>query len=714
MAELTVVSESVAGDGGSDAGTTAQAVVSDDPPQVIPPAYVARPDRRRLAWLAAWIAGAWLLSALAVAMGISWVLLPLLVVAVASVLRTGRHLLDRLMLSVILLSGAVLSAGLVFSLWPWGLNPFPIAGSLFTVVVVAAWAGGRRPRLPRSFAMSDLVVLGTGALVTYAQLRPRRGVGLLNRFPLGFTAEDRAAHFAIFDTIHRLGGFPFFHQAAARIPLRTPTESVYPAGTHFLYAVIDIFARSTTDPGPAIAGFDRYFLYAIAGYTFLIMSTMWAARWIITPLVGGWRAVAATSVVSAVLIGGPFMALVVKGFDSTVLGIASLVLTVALAVRPPHRMTDRLLLLGACAVLVAYTYYLYLPLAAVAILVSLLVDRKRVLRAWRPVAVGAAVTTVIAVVPLYFAAVSSLNVKAQAVATGMSLNVSGSSVVAAAIGSLLVLLLPGARRYRRIRVITLLVPLFTGAVALFGLYQILSTGRTSYYFDKMLMADFVVGIACSAPLAMFLKPMTASGVRMSLTASWMRNRLREVSVGMAVVVLAFTGIARFSVGTSPHQILGGEWRKSSLGTWFGVRPGSTLRDRELSDLARRGVLADGVPSLIVTTDDSYTNWRLTYLDNTLNRINGTVTDPVDILLDITVAPTTVLGVSNRRLPAEDRRTPGRAEGVRAEVKLLAHAVSISNVPLRVVLRDKAVADALTRELATRPGVHATILLLPGR
>ncbi|MCW2901476.1 MAG: hypothetical protein JWO67_3741, partial [Streptosporangiaceae bacterium] len=104
--------------------------------------------RCRPAWLLGTVAAGWLVSGLAVLAGVDWVLLPLLVLAVASTLRTGRGLLDRLMLATVLLAGLLVAGGLLYSFSPWGLAPFPVAGSLFTAVAVGAWAGRRRPRLP--------------------------------------------------------------------------------------------------------------------------------------------------------------------------------------------------------------------------------------------------------------------------------------------------------------------------------------------------------------------------------------------------------------------------------------------------------------------------------------------------------------------------------------------------------------------------------------
>jgi hypothetical protein len=685
---------------------TNQATVTERPPTADPASPGGIDRTRRLAWPLGAITAGWLVSGVATVAGVDWILLPLLVVTVASVLRTGRNVVDRLMLGTILVSGALVAGGLLFSIWPWGLAPFPVAGSVFTAVALFAWAGKRRPRLPRGFSFSDLIILGTGAFVLFAGLRPILRLGYLERFPFAYAAEDRAAHFAIFDTIHRLGSFPFLDQVAARIPLRTPTEADYPVGSHFLYVIVDIFVRSTTDPGPAIAEFQRYFMLVLAGFAFLVMSAVWASRWIISPLVRGWQVTAATATVSAVLISGPFMLLPWSGFDSQILGIAFVGMTVALAVRPPKPIGERVMLLGACVILVTYTYYLYLPLAAIAVLASFVVDRRLLLPAWRPIAVGTAVVGGISVLPLYFAVTSTMGVKAQSLAAGGVIQYSHAALAAASLGSLLFVLTPNALRYRRVRIIGLLVPGWAGVIGLFGIYQKLSIGKTSYYFDKLLACYLVVGIICSATLVMFLSPIARANHNS-------RAPLREFCAGVVATVLAFTAIAGFEVDPNVRAPFGGKWKESPLGAWYWNKVDPADK-QELKDLAQRGILADSVPTLFITTDTPYTNWRITFLNGAMNRINGTIKGSVDIVSGI--PPASVNHVTGERFDVEAARghsdARARQEAIQAEVDLVERSVSLSHVPLRVVVRDSDVANALNRLFAAKPELHATVLLIP--
>jgi hypothetical protein len=99
---------------------------------------------RRPAVLATAIALSWLVPLVLGLVRLDAVLLPVLLLAVASVIRVGGGLLDRLVVAAFMLCGAVLTFGLVASVWPWGLDPAPAAAVLLTLISAAAWYGRRR------------------------------------------------------------------------------------------------------------------------------------------------------------------------------------------------------------------------------------------------------------------------------------------------------------------------------------------------------------------------------------------------------------------------------------------------------------------------------------------------------------------------------------------------------------------------------------------
>src|SRR5260221_5420996 len=95
------------------------------------------------------LAAAWVVPLLTHLLRADVVLLRVLVVATASLLTLGSTLFDRLFLAAVLLATASIPAGLLFSVWPWGLNPVPVAGGTLTVLIVAGVVLRRSPALPR-------------------------------------------------------------------------------------------------------------------------------------------------------------------------------------------------------------------------------------------------------------------------------------------------------------------------------------------------------------------------------------------------------------------------------------------------------------------------------------------------------------------------------------------------------------------------------------
>jgi hypothetical protein len=658
------------------------------PPEPVP-GRLAGPPRWRLAWLVAAVGAGWVVSALAILAHAGLILLPLAVLCVASLLRVGRGLVDRLMVATFLTAAGLIVGGLVFSLWPWGLDPVPVAGVMFTVIAVVAWLTGRRPRLPLRFSGSDLVLaaVGLGALVL--ELRPVGWVSGLGRFAMDAPSEDRVAHFAFFDAIHRLGGYPMLDQTAAKTWIQSPAQASYPTGSHLLYTIVDIFLRSTTDPGPSVAAFSRYFYLVLAGYAFMLVAVMWAARWLITPLVTGWRVVAVTAVIGAILVGGPYFALVTAGFDSEVVGLTFLVLTVAVAVRPPARLPERLLLLGAGVVLIAYVYYLFLPIAALAAVASILVHRD-LRRSWRVVAAVAVAVGVISAIPLVFLLTSSLSLHSQALAAGASLAMPRSSVTAATVASLALLLTVTGRRFGRLRVMGLLLPVLLAVVVVFGVYQTASLGKTGYYFDKLMTAYFFVALAGSSTIVLALGGRSVAPAGSAGRSRTTRGRrLQDTGLGLAAVLLAFSGIAGFGLGPLTTSMLPGDWtsRPFTLGLWYNhngkVRdPVAVQVHDQLEPAARQGLIADGRPTLFLTTNDAYVNWRLTFLNAVLNHTSGAHKDTVNDLLKTPVGGSPV-----------DDATLSDA------IATLRHAVAQSPDPLRIVVRDPATAAAVSSALA---------------
>ncbi len=163
-----------------------------------------------------------------------WVVPPLILVATASLLRGGQTLLDRLMLALMLLLGTACAAGLLLSVWPWGLDPPAVGGLALAVLVVIGTVLNRTPRLPRprpADALPVLAALGGFAYPGASYLRADFA-GRINRAMAG---EDLGRHLSIFDSIRQMGGYLFLDPTEAGRHVYAGIIR-YPQGFHFIAA----------------------------------------------------------------------------------------------------------------------------------------------------------------------------------------------------------------------------------------------------------------------------------------------------------------------------------------------------------------------------------------------------------------------------------------------------------------------------------------------
>nr|QLK00159.1 hypothetical protein HZU44_08970 [Micromonospora carbonacea] len=369
--------------------TTALAAV----PRRAVPGRPARPAR----WLAAWLAAAWLGPLLAYAAGLAGVLPLVLLGLTAGLLRSGRTLLDRLVLAGGLLAGATCAAGLLFSAWPWGLHPVPVAGTALTVLLGIAAATGRRPRLPRPVA-ADLLPVGAALLAATALAWPYLRAGdLAGRLAYSMTGEDNSRHLATIEGIRAVGGYLFTDpQAVARI---APEGMVwYPQGFHLTAALLDTFLRSSTGPaGPADA-LGHYLGWSVGAWGLLVLAVTWAANRLAGRQLDLPRALALTGAVTAACLGSELARFVVYGYPGESLGLAATVLLVALTCRPVARTGTQVAVVGALCVTVGFAYLMFLPVVAALVVAWLVRDRRRLRR--RPVVLSVVAVAVAVLTPL--------------------------------------------------------------------------------------------------------------------------------------------------------------------------------------------------------------------------------------------------------------------------------------------------------------------------
>jgi hypothetical protein len=471
---VTVTSSIDVGDGEID-----QTGVKADKPRSGGPSPL-----KRWMWPLAALAGAWLLPIATNLLGVDWLLPFVILAGTASLLRAGRTALDRLVLAAGLLTGVTAVAGLLISVWPWGLAPVPVAGCALTGLVVLAVLLGRRPSFPRSWGVADSLVVAAGVTCAGVMLWPFRSGGLTNELAMVLHGEDFARHFMIFDAIRRAGGYMFQHSAELGGSVLRPYMT-YPQGSHFLFALLDNFARSSTRVGDPLTSLGFLIWCFIGGFIFLCVAVLWAVRWVGGPGLHGWVALPVLALASAVLLTQDPVQLIRNGYPSEIVGLALMVLALALLARPLRRTREQLVVVVGLTVGVAFSYYLWLPLIGLAIAVYLVQHRARVRRhrivVWATLAAGAAASLVMPLV----------NERAN---SGSQLVLGGgvADVNRALLGALLVAALASpvaVRAVRRLPVWRVWLAQVAGALVLLVLlyvYQEATIGQTIYYYEKLL------------------------------------------------------------------------------------------------------------------------------------------------------------------------------------------------------------------------------------
>ena len=452
----------------------------------------ARPAQGRAA-LAVGLAGAWLAAIVAHQTGAD-ALLPLLIwVATASLLRSGRTVLDRLLFAAVLLIGATAIAGLVLSVWPWGLAPVPVAGTALSGIVLVAAALRRRPRFPWRLRGADLAALAAGAMAAAVVVLPYLNKGRADRLSLLMLGEDLARHFALYDAIGIAGGYAFLHERETA-PLLLDGMQTYPQGSHFLYALLDRFLRNGTPAAGPDDAFGHYLGFHIAGYALLAVALVWAARWVAGPRLLAVTAACATA--AATVIAGDLVSLFVHGYPSEILGLALFAVLLALAARPLPGGREHIVLTAALLAGIGWANFFLLPMAGLVCLASLAQHRRRARRHWVTATVAAAAAAPLALAPylLMTPAVAALlpGGPPQGVNRALAAGLAALVLAGAAAARSPVWRMAGAQ------------VLAVGAVTLLiGAYQIAMTGELSYYFDKAIHALTVaclVGLGALGPL----------------------------------------------------------------------------------------------------------------------------------------------------------------------------------------------------------------------
>ncbi|MFB7464584.1 hypothetical protein ACFCZ1_13980 [Streptomyces sp. NPDC056224] len=596
---------------------TSPAAPTAEPVGIRPTPGAPGPAAPRRSWsvLAAVLAASWAVPLLLDALALDVLLLPVLVLTTASLIRVGGGLLDRLVVASFLLCGAVMAAGLLFSVWPWGLAPVPGAGLLLTVAAVSGWLARRRPRLPLRLRGSDALVAGTVAVVWHYVHHPVAGKPAADRLAYFVTSEDRMGHFSYFAGIRQVGGYAFLHQDAARTYMMTPSEAVYPQGSHFLLAWVDALVTSSAGAGSALAMTNRYFLYVLAAYALFCGALVWAARWIGGPRLRGWRAAAVCATAAAVIVSGSMAELIERGFDSETIGLLFLAVALAVLVRPATGRAEFVLVAAAGLIAVTYVYNLYGVLVGLALAAVLFVHRRRFTGRWIPVLGALAAATLVAGLPSVFSVLTKLDVAKTSNLAGPMVIPDRPVFIGLGLLALVAATLPVNRRTGTGRMVLAVVLGAAAVIGVFGAWQKHTIGYYSYYFEKLAAAGLVIALLSLGLIGLMLPP----DGRATGPALRRRADLLLRSCLAAAAALALFGNVQWGVPSG--------WSHPSA--WYGSPMLKWARGEAKGDMGpAAAVLTErdlpGVTSPVIAlySNDSYYNLKSTFLAQILTHQAG--------------------------------------------------------------------------------------------
>jgi hypothetical protein len=499
--------------------------------------HVVRP--RFVVW-AALPGGALVLSGV---LAVAPALVPaVLVLALASLVRLGDSLFDRVMVALALSVGLLSAAGLAFSLWPWGLDPLAIT--------LAAWCGlwllsastGRPPRLP-GLSAADLAVPVTVLVASLPAWRVVTAGGLPERLAVLMIGEDNSRHLMWWAGIRESGAYLFL--AGERYPTSVVEGwDTYPQGWHLAAAVLDRFVG---DAG--VADPDRFMAWTLLTHAYLLLNVVWLG--VATARRPGPLHVAAAAVVRAALATGSELARpLVSGYPAESLGLSMALAATAVCLldaRSERSRREAAVVLAATLVATAFGYYVFLLPQGLLVAAWLWHRRSDLLRA--PVLLG-----VSAVVTLGLSAIMPVLGVAPAVGAG-GLQVAGN--VGPVVMSLVVLsglavaagVLSQAWRVRGHDWVLVAFAAYIGFGAVIAVAV-----QSGYYVHKIWHVPIAVAAAmCAAVVVRLPRP--------AGTAARLRSGLALAGISVATALGAGLTPLGPGVFTDPKQ------GTSNLGVW---------------------------------------------------------------------------------------------------------------------------------------------------
>jgi hypothetical protein len=655
-------------------------------------------------------AGAWIVPVLTQLSRTDPLLVLLIVFGTGGLLRVGATIVDRLFITLGLLIGLAVVGGLVFSLWPFGLQPIALGGVALTLLVAAyVWFGAPPPwrTWPRRMLGSDVVLLVgliAGFLVAYW---PSWSTVAGSKLGYAGMTGDRLRHFSLFDAIHRYGGYTFLMQGKVKNAVDPGVLAVYPPGQHYLYALADIFLRSSVNPGNAANELVRYNIWVSLGYGFMIASVAWAARWVAGPLLKGWRRVFLTTAIAAYLFAGAFTEAVWSTWDPQVAAMAQLAILAAICFRPPRDWRLHAAMMALLFVAVCLTYELYAPFAAILIAVSLAYYRKRLLPHWKTLLVVTIVAIPAALSEYIAARHAGLNASAAVQATGFTIPLSWLVMALLGAFGLLGFMTRSARRRPSAVVGLIAGVLSTLAVLVMMVYMFSTIGAVSYYYWKVVEAWAVILMVGAGSFGHLLpRPRLA-------VSGW-----KGFGIGLCAFLLAIGATRSFWWSTvlnknaPPANAANSAtaWQPGTGATWASAWMADRIAPDNIAVLGvlqQERLLIGKVPTVTVIFTDPLSNVNMTLQLAVLNQRAGTMSAVIygsstDAYRGLNSASRLVCaGLNGAAWSAQDLKNLAELE---AGIKAVGQ-------PVRVVVATTQLQQKLEQWGAQNPGAIADVVYL---
>jgi hypothetical protein len=444
---------------------------------------------------------------------------------------------------------------------------------------------------------------------------------------------------------------------------------------------------------------NRYNVYVSIGYGLFVFAVAWAARWAGGPALAGWRRVFLVSAIGAFLSVGVYTAGIWSTWDPQIFGMALLAVLAALCLRPPLGPRTHIVLVAALFVALFLTYELFAPFAALAIVVSGAIYRKRWLPHWKFALVVAVFAIPASLSEYLVGATNGLNGASVALETGFTVPLAVHVLAVIAVLCAVGFATRAARRLPSARAGLIVTVLGGVAVLAFAAYQTQPLA-TSYYYQKSVQGWAVIALVSVGSAGHLLR-------RPQLPS----RRFAGFAVGCCALVLGILATDSFWYGPTIFHQEGLKMKPGRHTTfasvWLSGKFIYPVNEAYVSYLFKQGLLGDDVPTLAVIDPVSSNNTDLTLQMAVLNHDLGQISAQIYGTAQIPG----LAGVGD----LTDATKHGAAWNSTEThyLGILETDIANSPVPLRIITDTEPLRQVLATWSQSHPGKISGLVYLPG-